>query len=183
MLTTLIVTQVLFDVGILVLVVVSFHWLHERLKDGSQVDAVLRSEELSGLKNDIDRLATRLESKTEESLSRLEVRIEEARSRAGELERMSKRASDETRAAQALAERAEDAARRARELRAAPVADVRPAPAEPGTFESVYLLADEMTDVPEISKRTGLSQGEVEMILNLRSARAPRGQGSGGGLS
>src|SRR5688572_28787021 len=113
MLTTLIVTQVLFDIGILVLVVLSFHWLHERLKDGSQVDAVLRSEDLNGLKNDIDRLAARLETKTEEAMGRLEARLEEARSRADDLARLTKLASEETRAAARLAERAEDAARRA----------------------------------------------------------------------
>jgi hypothetical protein len=128
-------------------------------------------------------LSVRLEEKAGEHLSRLETRIEEAKVRSEDLARVSRLASEETAAARRALEAAAQALERAGNLRSGR----EPAAAEPeergGSFSAVYLLADEMADIPEISRRTGLSQGEVEMILNLRSSRAPRERGGGGRLS
>ncbi len=53
------------------------------------------------------------------------------------------------------------------------VPDIEPARTEDAHYAPIYALLDEgITDPQEIVRRTGLSRGEIDLILSLRAQRA-----------
>lgn len=169
----LIAVQAVFNVGIILLVVVSYHYLFEKIREEGQVDAVLKVEEVKKLKSDMEGLVDRIGKGAGDSVERLEKSLELADKRIKELKSIASDAEGRTEDMRRLLDRSS----------AQSMGQLRPPVSSLATngqgqsqghgtgspFERVYLLADEMDDIAEIARRCQLSQGEVEMILNLRT--------------
>lgn len=166
MINLLIAVQAVFNVGIILLVVVSYHYLFEKIREEGQVDAVLKVEEVKKLKSDMESLVDRIDKGAGDSVERLETSLELADKRIKELKNIVNDAESRSEEMRSLLDRT--SAQTMGQLRT-PVSSSAEDGQGPGSpFERVYLLADEMDDIAEISRRCQLSQGEVEMILNLR---------------
>jgi hypothetical protein len=121
--------------------------------------------EIKALQKSVAAMLEQIKLESGQTSVQLEVRCAEARELLAALDRR----LDEAKPAPRATPRRREAVAA---VRASDETSAEPAVAGDGAprYPEVYSLADEGLSVPEIAQRAGLTQGEVELILSLRTA-------------